>query len=273
MFSRTYPSDEPKISGGDTEGILLRDISLRFPDPVTPVQALKGIDLILKKDEFICVLGPSGCGKSSLLNIIAGYLMPTTGTIQIDGLDHIKPDAKVGVVFQHANLFPWLSIAKNNEFGLKMIKVPSAERKSKVAHYLELVGLEKYAALKPHQLSGGMKQRAAIARTLAIDPSIILLDEPFGALDALTRELMQKHIRDIWRKTRKCLFFITHDVEEALLLSRRIVVMHPNPGRIVKDFENPLFRESNDQSFEQLRSSREFSELRTFLVSQIASHH
>lgn len=197
------------ISSIHSPVITLDNIGLFYAHESQMIQALADVHLELYEDDFICVLGPSGCGKSSLLNIIAGYVQPSTGNILIDGKGHIKPDPQVGVVFQHPNLFPWLSIEKNIEFGLKMKKVPKGKRAELVAYYLEMVGLEEFAKLLPHQLSGGMKQRAAIARTLATDPKVILLDEPFSALDALTREVMQHHLRDIWQKTRKCLFFIT----------------------------------------------------------------
>ncbi|WP_236595894.1 ABC transporter ATP-binding protein [Paenibacillus sp. EPM92] len=272
MFGQHNAAAERDVLLHELQGISLQDISLEFHHTTTPVRALDGIQLRMKKNEFVCVLGPSGCGKSSLLHIIAGYVKPTTGTVHIDGTEHNKPDSKVGVVFQHANLFPWLSISGNIEFGLKMGKVRKAERKLRVKQYLQLVGLDHYASLLPHQLSGGMKQRAAIARTLATEPDIILLDEPFSALDALTRESMQQHMREIWRQTQKCLFFITHDVDEALLLASRIIIMHPSPGRIVQDFDNPLHLKFADESFEHIRSTREFAELRTFLFTQIASH-
>ncbi|MFF2091334.1 ABC transporter ATP-binding protein [Paenibacillus sp. NPDC058174] len=253
-----------------TEGIKLDGISLTYNQRRSPIHALKGIDLDLASDDFVCVLGPSGCGKSSLLNIIAGYLEPTEGSVWIGGTEHIEPNAQVGVVFQHANLFPWLTIAKNIEFGVKMARLPREERKRRVDAYLELVGLSHAGSQLPHQLSGGMKQRAAIARTLATDPSIVLMDEPFSALDALTRESMQLHLRSIWQKTRKCIFFITHDVDEALLLGRRIVIMHPNPGRIVQDFMNPVFVPEGEVSFSDARAGKEFVELRRFLIAQIA---
>jgi taurine transport system ATP-binding protein len=249
--------------------IKLDNIGLLYAHELTLIQALEDIHLELYEDDFICVLGPSGCGKSSLLNIIAGYVNPTAGTVLIDGKEHSKPDSQVGVVFQHPNLFPWLSIEKNIEFGLKMKKVAKATRKELVSGYLQMVGLEEFAKLLPHQLSGGMKQRAAIARTLATDPKVILLDEPFSALDALTRENMQNHLREIWEKTQKCLFFITHDVEEALLLAKRIIIMHPNPGRIVKDFPNPLLSKGKDKAFNSLRASKEFMEMRRYLIAQI----
>ncbi|QDR82437.1 ABC transporter ATP-binding protein [Sporomusa termitida] len=264
LLQRTtdFPAGQPVIQ--------LAGISLRYSQSAAHIQALADINLELSGDDFVCVLGPSGCGKSSLLNIIAGFLQPTTGTITVDGNIHSKPDPQVGVVFQHPNLFPWLSIEKNIEFGLKMKQVGKEQRKELVAHYLQLVGLDGFAKLLPFQLSGGMKQRAAIARTLATDPRMILLDEPFSALDAFTRETMQKNLYDIWHKTRKCLLFITHDVDEALLLAKRIIIMQPNPGRIVNDFPNPLLRRP-EQAFSRLRSAKEFNDMRQFLIGQIHS--
>lgn len=248
--------------------ISLENISLDYGQSGKKFRALENINLQLCSDDFVCVLGPSGCGKSSLLNIIAGYLTPSSGNVFIDGNSHTSPDPQVGVVFQQPNLLPWLNIQKNVEFGLKMQGASKAKRVEIASHYLELVGLRDYDKSYPHQLSGGMKQRAAIARTLAADPKIILLDEPFSALDALTREKMQKHLYFIWEKTRKCLFFITHDVDEALLLGNRIIIMHSNPGRIIKEYKNPLIR-SKEQNFRKLRSQKEFFEMREYLIDQI----
>jgi len=228
---------------------------------------LNNINIELYENDFVCILGSSGCGKSSLLNVLAGFQKPTTGEVIIDGKKHIKPNSDVGVVFQHHNLFPWLSIEKNIEFGLKMKSISKVERKRIVSYYLKMVGLESSAKMWPHQLSGGMKQRAAIARTLATDPKVILMDEPFSALDALTRESMQNHLLEIWKKTRKCIFFITHDVEEALLLGTRILVMQPNPGRIVVDMSNPLSR--HNKSFDEMKHGKEFNDLRYYLISTI----
>ena len=248
--------------------ISLKDISLSYTQGSGDIEALRDVNLEFYNNDFICVLGPSGCGKSSLLNIIAGYIKPSSGSVIVDGKEHIKPDPEVGVVFQQPNLLPWLNIEKNIEFGLKMKKVPKDKRKEITKYYLEMVQLESFSGLLPHQLSGGMKQRAAIARTLAADPKIILLDEPFSALDALTREKMQNHLHSIWEKTQKCLFFITHDVDEALLLGKRIIIMHPKPGRIIKDFMNPLSK-FKSKSFRLLRSTKEFSEMREYLIDQI----
>jgi NitT/TauT family transport system ATP-binding protein/taurine transport system ATP-binding protein len=246
----------------------LKDVNLIYKNGKEYLNVLNDIDLKLFDDDFVCVLGPSGCGKTSLLNAIAGYNTDISGQVLINGAPHTKPNPEVGVVFQQPNIFPWLSVEKNVEFGLKMKKIPKKERAEIVNHYVNLVGLDKARKLLPHQLSGGMKQRAAIARTLAADSKVVLLDEPFSALDALTREAMQKHLKKIWKETNKCFFFITHDVEEAILLSTRIIVMNANPGRIVSDFRNPL-QQYDDNSFKKIRSSEEFGELRDSLIELI----
>jgi taurine transport system ATP-binding protein len=202
---------------------------------------------------------------------LAGYQQPTQGTVTVAGKLHTEPNPDVGVVFQRPNLFPWLSIAKNVEFGPKMKGVPRLERKQRVSATLDMVGLVHAANLLPYQLSGGMQQRAAIARTLAAEPEIVLMDEPFGALDALTRESIQTHLKGIWERTHKTIFFITHDVEEALLLATRIIVMHARPGRIVKDIVNPFADRSAQESAASLRLTREFVEMRQHLVESIRS--
>jgi taurine transport system ATP-binding protein len=247
----------------------LSGINLSFGTGNSQTEVLQNINMKITSGDFVCVLGASGCGKTSLLRLLAGYQQPSRGTVTVSGRMHTKPNADVGVVFQRPNLFPWLSVAKNVEFGPKMRGVAKLERSSRVSHYLDMVGLVHAAHLLPHQLSGGMQQRAAIARTLAADPTLILMDEPFGALDALTRETMQDHLRGIWERTRKTIFFITHDVEEALLLSTRIVVMHAHPGRIVKDISNPFAHDSEGESNLNLRLSREFLEMRELLVASI----
>lgn len=246
----------------------LKDVNLIYKNGKEYLNILNNIDLKLFNDDFVCVLGPSGCGKTSLLNAIAGYNTDISGQVLINGLPHTKPNPDVGVVFQQPNIFPWLSVEKNVEFGLKMKGIPKRERVEIVNHYVKLVGLDKARKLLPHQLSGGMKQRAAIARTLAADSKVVLLDEPFSALDALTREAMQKHLKKLWKESNKCFFFITHDVEEAILLSTRIIVMNANPGRIVSDFRNPL-QQYDDNSFKKIRTSEEFGELRDSLIELI----
>ncbi|ALC84357.1 taurine ABC transporter ATP-binding protein [Bacillus gobiensis] len=247
--------------------IELKEISLQFSSNRAVQPVLGNINLDLHQDEFVCILGPSGCGKSTLLNILAGFQKPTTGQRFINGEKYSKPNADIGVVFQHPNLFPWLTIQNNVGFGLKMKGMSKKDKERIIAHYLQLVQLESSADLLPHQLSGGMKQRAAIARTLAAEPKAILMDEPFSALDTLTKETMQNHLLTIWKKTKKSIFFITHDVEEALLLGTRILVMYPAPGRIAIDIANPLIKQN--QSNSELKNTKEFLDLRTYLVSVI----
>ncbi|MDO3410185.1 ABC transporter ATP-binding protein [Saccharibacillus sp. CPCC 101409] len=259
----------PEASAASERGIRLREIGLSYWNGKAEEEALHRIDLEIAPGEFVAVLGPSGCGKTSLLNVIAGYIRPSGGSVTINGRPHTAPDSEVGVVFQQPNLFPWLSLARNIEFGLRMKNRPKQERQARVAYFLDMMGLTSSGRRLPHQLSGGMKQRAAIARTLAAEPEIVLLDEPFSALDALTRENMQSHLREIWCQTGKCLFFITHDVDEALLLATRLIVMHPGPGRIVEDLSNPL---AGSGSFEEIRSGREYAELRRWLIGRIGHH-
>lgn len=251
--------------------VALRDIDLHFGQGAQGVEALRGINLDLIAEDFVCVLGASGCGKTSLLRMLAGYQQPTSGRVYIDGKFHNSPNAEVGVVFQQPNLLPWLSIADNVGFGPKMQGIADLTRKQTVSHYLELVGLANASQRLPHQLSRGMKQRAAIARTLAANPRVVLMDEPFGALDALTRESMQLHLRKIWQQTQKTIFFITHDVEEALILSTRIVVMHAHPGRIAEQIPNPFRDVLDTMSITELRTMPEFIRLRQQLVSAIHS--
>lgn len=249
----------------------LSSVDVTFGTGNTRNEVLKDINLSLHSGDFVCVLGSSGCGKTTLLRVLAGYQPTTQGNVTISGKTHTKPNANVGVVFQRPNLFPWLTITKNVEFGPKMKGVPVLERKQRVSATLDMVGLIQAANLLPYQLSGGMQQRAAIARTLAAEPQIVLMDEPFGALDALTRESIQTHLRGIWQQTRKTIFFITHDVEESLLLATRIIVMHARPGRIVKDITNPFADRAADVSATELRLSREFVKMREHLVNSIRS--
>lgn len=256
-------------SRGDTL-IALEDIDLVYdvtgPRPFT---ALQEISINLNEGDFVCAIGPSGCGKTSLLRVLAGYERPTHGRVSVDGRPHVKPDAEVGVVFQQPNLFPWLSIEKNVGFGPRMKGMDRHERRQRVSRFLEMVSLVPAARKLPFQLSGGMKQRAAIARALAADPKVILMDEPFGALDAFTRESMQMSLHEIWKQTNKTIFFITHDVEEALLLSTRIILMYPNPGRIVEDIANPFSAKLSEMPPSDLRVSKDFIEMREYLVGRI----
>jgi NitT/TauT family transport system ATP-binding protein len=201
------------------------------------IRALDEISLTIQEGEFACLLGPSGCGKSTLLNIIAGLDVPDQGTVSIDHQPINGPGPERVMVFQEAALFPWLTVRQNVEFGLKMARVPQKVRQEKALHYLHMVHLGRFADSYPHQLSGGMKQRVAIARALALDPKILLMDEPFAALDAQTRSILHKELQEIWRKTGKTIIFVTHNVSEAVLLGNHIFVLSSRPGRIKKEFQ------------------------------------
>ena len=216
--------------------IQIRRVSKAFGAGARAMPALAEIDLDVAEHELVCLLGPSGCGKSTLLNIVAGFLSPTTGTVLVDGRTVTGPAPERGVVFQEYALFPWLTVTGNVEFGPAMQGRPAAERRELVARYLELVGLRAHAHKFPAQLSGGMKQRVAIARALANTPAIVLMDEPFGALDAQTREILQDELSRIQRVEHKTIVFVTHSIREAVYLADRIVVMTSVPGRVKQIF-------------------------------------
>lgn len=196
------------------------------------VTALQDVNLEVKESEFVMIVGPSGCGKTTLINVIGGLDTATEGEVLLDGRPVAGPGADRGMVFQGYSLFPWLTVQKNVEFGLKMKKVPASVREEKARKYIELVGLNGFEHALPKQLSGGMKQRVAIARTLANEPEVLLMDEPFGALDAQTRVVMQELLADISRRTGTTILFITHDIDEAVLLGERIYVMSRRPGTV-----------------------------------------
>ncbi|MBM0224893.1 ABC transporter ATP-binding protein [Micromonospora sp. ATA51] len=220
--------------------------------------ALDQVSLDIADNEFVTVVGPSGCGKSTLLNILAGLEEPTEGHAIVDGTPVSGPGPERGVIFQQYALFPWLTVRKNVEFGLKTARVPKAERRERAEYFIRMVGLEDFADALPKMLSGGMRQRCAIARAYAVNPSILLMDEPFGALDALTRVKLQEQLLDTWSKEQRTVMFITHDVDEAVFLANRVVVMAARPGRIydVIDVDLPYPRS------EEFRLSPEFAALR-----------
>ena len=219
-------------------------------------QVLADIRLEIRTGEFLCILGPSGCGKSTLLNIVAGFLPPTSGRVLVDGAPVTGPGAERGVVFQEYVLFPWLTVAQNVEFGPRLKGVPVEERHRLTDRYLALVGLTAHAGKLPAQLSGGMKQRVAIARALANDPAVILMDEPFGALDAQTRETLQDELSRIQRVEHKTILFVTHSIREAVYLADRVVVMTSVPGRIRQIFpiKLPDVRDRFSPEFTQYES-------------------
>lgn len=217
--------------------IKIENMSLEYGESINSTLALKNIDLEINKGEFICVLGPSGCGKSSLLKCIAGYISPSSGRVLMQGEEVDGPDWHRGVVFQSPTLYPWMTVNENVEFGPKMRDLPKIEIKNTREYFLNEVNLSGFGENYTFELSGGMKQRVAIARVLANYPQVVLMDEPFGALDALTRENMQNLIRDIWQENNTTIFFITHDVDEALLLANRVVLMSKQPGEIIEIFD------------------------------------
>lgn len=223
------------------------------------VVSLDNVSLDIEEGEFITLVGPSGCGKSTMLNLIAGLLHPTSGRVEVAGKVVTEPGPDRGVIFQQYALFPWLTARQNVEFGLRLKGLNKAERAEKSQHYLELVGLGDFGNALPKELSGGMKQRAAIARAYAVNPSVLLMDEPFGALDALTRVQMQDELLQTWQKERRTIVFITHDVDEAVYLASRVVVMSPRPGRISEIIDVPLPYPRN----EELRLSPEFADIRS----------
>ena len=206
------------------------------------VVALNDVNLTLADREFLAIVGPSGCGKSTLLRMIDGLDHPDSGQILLRGSPVTKPGLDRGVVFQAPNLLPWRTVQRNIEFGLEAKKIPKAQRRERADELLELVGLEKFGGFYPKQLSGGMQQRVGLARALAIDPTLLLMDEPFGAVDAQTKLVLQEELERIWLQTDKAVVFITHDIDEAIFLADRVVVMSPGPGRIIDDVDVPFER-------------------------------
>ena len=253
------------MSGG--ANLLIEGLSRVFPGVRggAPTRALEPTDLAVAENDFITILGPSGCGKSTLLRIVAGLDRPTTGRVLLDGRAVTGPGADRGMVFQSYTLFPWLTVAENIAFGLTERGVPASERRDIVAAYIEKVGLRGFERHYPKQLSGGMQQRTAIARALANDPEILLLDEPFGALDNQTRSLMQELLLGIWERERKTVLFVTHDIEEAIFLASRTIVMTARPGRIKAEVPVDLPHPRHYR----MKTSPEFSRLKARLTEEI----
>ena len=222
-------------TGARPERIEVRGVTHVFGKDKRSTPAVAGVDLVVEPGEFVCLVGPSGCGKTTVLKLIGGFFLPTEGTVTVNGVPVKGPAADRGMVFQAPTLFPWFTVRGNVEIGPKLNGVGASERRTLSEKYLELVGLSDVAEQRPYELSGGMQQRCAIARALANDPAVVLMDEPFGALDALTRERLQQELKQIWRKTGKSIVFVTHSVQEAVFLGNRVVVMSPRPGRVIYD--------------------------------------
>lgn len=222
--------------------VTLRDVSITFSRAGESVDAVRDVSFTVEPGEFVALLGASGCGKSTLLNTVAGFITPSHGQVCVDGEPVTKPGADRGMVFQQHALFPWKTVQENVEFGLKMRKMPRKERQETARMFLDLVGLDGFGASYPAQLSGGMQQRVGLARVLVNQPRVMLMDEPFAALDAQSRLLMQELLLHIWQEIRTTVLFVTHDVDEAIFLSDRIMVMSARPGRIKRELQVPLAR-------------------------------
>ena len=259
-----------KILEIDLKGLSIENISMRF-DLINgkSIQALKDISLEIEEGQIITVLGPSGCGKTTLLNIIAGFLAPTEGQVVLNDQTVLGPGAERGMVFQQGALFEWMNVRSNVAFGPRMKGMPKEEQNEKVQHLLEVVGLRDFEDKAVYELSGGMQQRVALARCLANDPDVILMDEPLGALDALTREKMQGLVLKLWKDTGKTIILITHSVEEAVLLGERLLVLAPRPGRILKEYKLPYAEMGSDMDLREVKKSEGYIGTRDEILSII----
>lgn len=243
----------------------LRNVTRVFYSEEGKIKALEDINLNVKPNEFLCIIGPSGCGKTTLLRLIAGLDHPNSGEIILDGKEVKEPSPDRGMVFQEFSLFPWRTVIKNVTFGLEIMEVDKQEQYKIANEYLELVGLQGFENCYPYELSGGMKQRVAIARALAMEPSVLLMDEPFGSVDAQTRNVLQEELLEIWKRTKKTILFVTHSVDEAVYLADRVVVMSARPGRIIE------CRDIDGIPRPRKRTSREANEIREHLLMLLGS--
>ncbi|MEM1274801.1 MAG: ABC transporter ATP-binding protein [Pseudomonadota bacterium] len=248
----------------------ISDLSMRFDLPNGSfVQALQNVNLDVAEGQILSVLGPSGCGKTTLLNILAGFLAPTEGQVRLGGTAITGPSPERGMVFQQGALFEWMSVRDNVEFGPRMKGMPTGQMREVSDHLLEVVGLQDFKEKAVYELSGGMQQRVALARCLANEPDVILMDEPLGALDALTREKMQGLVLKLWKETGKTVILITHSVEEALLLGERLIVMAPRPGRIHREYELPFADMGVNADLREVKKAQGFAETREEILSMI----
>ena len=252
------------------KGLTIENISMRFDlANGQSIQALKDVSLDIKEGQIISVLGPSGCGKTTLLNIVAGFLAPTEGCVNLNDQTVTGPSAERGMVFQQGALFEWMNVRSNVAFGPKMKKMPKPEQDKKVQHLLEVVGLGGFEDKAVYELSGGMQQRVALARCLANDPDVILMDEPLGALDALTREKMQGLVLKLWKETGKTIILITHSVEEAILLGERLLVLAPRPGRIHREYQLPYAEMGVTMDLREVKKTQGYTETREEILAMI----
>ena len=249
-----------------TEQIVINRVSLQYSSQARSLTVLKDVSLSVAKGELVVLLGPSGCGKSTILNLLAGFIQPDQGEILYQGQPVRKPGPERGMIFQQPNLFPWLTVLDNITFGLRLTRHNNDEVKQKAEEWINKVGLNGFAQHYPWQLSGGMKQRVALARAWVAQPEVLLLDEPFGALDAQTRLMMQELLRDAWLDTETTLLFVTHDVDEAIFLADRVLIMSARPGEIVSDIRLPFGRQ---RDIETLAESEEYRGIRQQILHQV----
>lgn len=264
-----YEPDEDEFDDEDDALISIANVDLNYIGKSGPIEALRNVTFNIFRGEFICVLGPSGCGKSTLLKILAGFIRPSSGSVKLSGEEITGTDWHRGVVFQHPPLYAWFTVRENVAFGPKMRKIPKEEYEKLTDEYLDKVQLREFADKRIYELSGGMKQRVSIARALINNPEILLMDEPFGALDALTREKVQDLTRNIWHETGKTIFFITHDVEEALLLGTRIIVLSRHPGQVIEDIQVNFSSQIVKNGNSEIKFSPEFYKYREKLLKLI----
>ena len=260
-------SGSPAPRESRPERIDVRNVTHVFGRDKRSTPALAGVDLTVEPGEFVCLVGSSGCGKTTLLKLIGGFFLPTEGTVSINDTPVSGPGPDRGMVFQAPTLFPWMTVRGNVEIGPRMAGVAKEERHALSERYLEMVGLSDVADQHPYELSGGMQQRCAIARALANDPAIILMDEPFGALDALTRERLQQELKTIWKQTGKSIVFVTHSVQEAVYLGTRAVVLSPRPGRVV--YDEPIDLPHHDGTVSEALLTPEFAAKRAEIGARI----
>lgn len=250
--------------------LVIDQVTVHYPGSARGVAALEDVSLVIGREQLVVALGPSGCGKTTLLNLIAGFLQPTSGRILLDDRLVSGPSAERGVVFQDDALLPWLNVLDNVAFGLQLRDIPRAEREAAARRTLQLVDLVGFEQNPIWQLSGGMRQRVGLARGLAADPRVLLLDEPFAALDAFTREQMQELLLRLWRETRKQIFLITHDLEEAVFLATDLILLSPRPGRVAERMQLDFgLRHSQGESARSIKSDPHFIETREYVLSLV----
>ena len=249
--------------------VSFENLTVQFGSGADAVLALDHVSLSFNRGDFICIVGPSGCGKTTLLQTLAGFLPPTSGQVLFEGTKVDGPGPERGVVFQQPALFPWMTVAANAGFGPKVLGVDEAECDRRVERWLRLVGLWNFRNRYPYELSGGMQQRLAIVRALCNEPKLLLMDEPFGALDALTREKMQEELHSVWKRNGMTILFITHSVEEAVYLGTDVVVMSPRPGKIAQRIACPFAARDGERDIRSIKSNPEFVKMREEVLSLI----